>query len=633
MKLDIREIYDAARSAGFTPDQATTWTAIALAESGGETGAHNPNGEDSRGLWQINIAPGVRRNIWGDLSNPEVNARAAYAISNDGTDMRPWTTTHASNAGTSADYRTYLGEVSAVTGFAGDDRGVEGYGSPLPDPLPPSSPTTATSTSYDVIDLGAQPGSDLDTDHDGLTDAFEARIGSNPEVADSDADGLSDAYEAGVSHTDPMLADSDADTLSDSAEVALGTSPTSLDTDHDGVTDGLELRAGTDPLQAGAGHEMASGWTPTPGELGMSVGAVGSGAATLAPPSFQGKDPWAKVNVDGETVDNFTAAALQTAAQEAGTHWHILQGSFSTDVAASGSTHAGGGVVDVSPTDGDWEGAVTALRKIGFAAWIRNVPGHASTGSGAHIHAVLMGDKLMSDQAAVQVQDYLHDDNGLEGSAPDDGPRQFVDNRFSWDGGPVAQPATFAGYDQIDAGTTPGQVSDTDGDGLTDAFERAHGLDPLSADTDHDGQSDGMELLQGTSPLVAGTTGSTGAAGFAAAAGVTNAVSLQGLDPAGDEDADHLSNAFEIEHGLDPRSADTDHDGLTDATELALGTDPTAVDSDLDGFTDHAELEFGTDPLVAEPDPSGALDPGTDPAAMDHTWPDLAAPDGGTDVS
>ncbi|MGA8246824.1 MAG: hypothetical protein WB797_07960 [Nocardioides sp.] len=635
MKLDIREIYDAARAAGFTPDQATTWTAIAMAESGGRTDAHNPNGEDSFGLWQINVAPGVRKNVWGDLDDPYVNARAAYAISNHGTDMRPWTTTHASNAGSSADYRTYLGEVSAVTGFAGDDRGVEGYSSPLPDPLPPSSPATATS--YDVIDLGAQPGSDLDTDHDGLTDAFEARIGSNPELADTDGDGLSDAYEAGVSHTDPLLADTDGDTLTDSAEVALGTSPTSLDTDQDGLSDGLEIRSGYDPLAPqGDGAQVgtsamstssAPGW-PTDSH-GAAASAVETATAAVAPPSFRGGDPWAKVSVDGETVDNFTAAALQVAGQEAGTHWHILQGSFSTDVAASGSTHAGGGVVDVAPTDGDWEGAVTALRKIGFAAWIRNVPGHAYTGSGAHIHAVLIGDEQMSHQAALQVQDYLNDDNGLEGSAPDDGPRQFVHNRFSWDGAALDPTATVASYDQIDAGARPGQVSDTDGDGLTDAFERAHGLDPLSADTDHDGRGDGMELLSGTSPLVADATAG-GVGGIAAPA--AEAASLNGLDPAGDDDGDHLSNAFEIEHGLDPRSADTDHDGLTDATELALGTDPTAVDSDLDGFTDHAELQFGTDPLVAEPNASGALDPGADPMSADHLWPDLAAPDGGTDA-
>ena len=49
--LSIREIYDAARSAGFTPHQAVTWTAISLAESGGRTGALNDHGEYSVGLW------------------------------------------------------------------------------------------------------------------------------------------------------------------------------------------------------------------------------------------------------------------------------------------------------------------------------------------------------------------------------------------------------------------------------------------------------------------------------------------------------------------------------------------------------------------------------------------------------
>ena len=182
-------------------------------------------------------------------------------------------------------------------------------------------------------------------------------------------------------------------------------------------------------------------------------------------------------------MDNFTAAALQAASSEAGTDWRILQGSFSNDVAASGSTHAGGGVVDIAPTNGDWEGAVTALRKIGFAAWIRNVPGHGYAGSGEHIHAVLMGDEQLSDQAAIQVQSYLNNDNGLEGSAPDDGPREFVNNRFSWDErvcrGAVGGRWRRAAYDQIDAGLAPTAVGDSDGDGLADVFEQAYGLDPL----------------------------------------------------------------------------------------------------------------------------------------------------------
>ena len=262
MKLGIQEIYEAARAAGFTPDQATTWTAIALAESGGETGALNDSGEHSMGLWQINVSPSVRENVWGNLNDPVVNARAAYDISNHGLDMRPWTTTHASHEGTSTDYRTYLDDVSAVTGYAGDDRGVEGYGSPLLDPLEPSTPTMMSSASigYDQIDLGMQADANLDTDQDGLTDAFERLSGSSPNVADTDQDGLSDAYETVISQSSTTLADSDLDQASDSAEVALGTSPTTWDTDLDGFSDSVEAKYGTDPLRAEPGTQPA---TPT----------------------------------------------------------------------------------------------------------------------------------------------------------------------------------------------------------------------------------------------------------------------------------------------------------------------------------------------------------------------------------
>src|SRR5690606_93289 len=132
--LTAAEIYNVCLEAGFSPDQAVTWTAIALAESGGNTGAHNPSGEDSRGLWQINIDPAVRENRWGDLSDPVTNARAAYEISDNGTDMRPWTVTHARNQGTDKDYRQHMEEARAAAGgaYQGDFSGVSGYGDPSP---------------------------------------------------------------------------------------------------------------------------------------------------------------------------------------------------------------------------------------------------------------------------------------------------------------------------------------------------------------------------------------------------------------------------------------------------------------------------------------------------------------------
>ena len=53
-----------------------------------------------------------------------------------------------------------------------------------------------------------------------------------------------------------------------------------------------------------------------------------------------------------------------------------------------------------------------------------------------------------------------------------------------------------------DALATPSvSTTDTDGDGVTDASERAAGSNPLDADSDNDGVSDGEEVARGSDPL------------------------------------------------------------------------------------------------------------------------------------
>lgn len=64
-----------------------------------------------------------------------------------------------------------------------------------------------------------------DPDHDGLTNAQEAALGTNPNSYDTDGDGWSDAYEINVSHTNPLLKDSDGDGVPDPQEVIAGTDP------------------------------------------------------------------------------------------------------------------------------------------------------------------------------------------------------------------------------------------------------------------------------------------------------------------------------------------------------------------------------------------------------------------------
>ena len=66
---------------------------------------------------------------------------------------------------------------------------------------------------------------DSDTDNDGLTDAQESALGTDPSNPDSDGDGLKDGLEVNVYHTDPLRADSDWDGVNDGAEVQWGYDP------------------------------------------------------------------------------------------------------------------------------------------------------------------------------------------------------------------------------------------------------------------------------------------------------------------------------------------------------------------------------------------------------------------------
>jgi cell wall-associated NlpC family hydrolase len=109
-------------------------TAIALAESGGNGGAHNASGEDSRGLWQINMDAHASWAGQLDLYDPLDNAQAAYRISIGGADISPWTTAH----GPDAPYLAFQYEAQAAAVSHGDPAGLgvwtgtRGYGHPVP---------------------------------------------------------------------------------------------------------------------------------------------------------------------------------------------------------------------------------------------------------------------------------------------------------------------------------------------------------------------------------------------------------------------------------------------------------------------------------------------------------------------
>jgi len=76
-------------------------------------------------------------------------------------------------------------------------------------------------------------------------------------AADRDGDGLTDAEEAALG-TDPFVPDTDGDTLSDGDEVKLlNTNPTRADSDGDGFRDDDELHSGSDPRSAASAPHFA----------------------------------------------------------------------------------------------------------------------------------------------------------------------------------------------------------------------------------------------------------------------------------------------------------------------------------------------------------------------------------------
>ncbi len=139
----------------------------------------------------------------------------------------------------------------------------------------------AAATIFAPDDTGGEATTDgsADADSDGLTDAEEARLGTDPTAADTDGDGLADGAEVNDYGSDPTAADTDGDGVGDGAEVAQGqdplvaaplTAPSSestqpstptepattarpdppRDTDNDGLSDSRERDLGTDPNDA-----------------------------------------------------------------------------------------------------------------------------------------------------------------------------------------------------------------------------------------------------------------------------------------------------------------------------------------------------------------------------------------------
>ncbi len=653
--LTPTEIYQVCLTAGFNPDQAVTWTAIALAESGGNTDAHNPSGEDSWGLWQINVDPAVRPNHWGDLTDPVNNARAALEVSGGGTNLRPWTVTHASNQGTSHDYREFMEEARAAAGgaYAGDFSGVTGYDDPLPggtgpDPLSGGGRSAPAPTVPEAdTDLDGAPdsfemshGTDPrvpDTEHDGLTDGFEAFIGTDAHALDTDTDGLSDGYEVEVG-SNPLLADSDSDTVDDSVELASGGDPSlgfapgtevpAVDSDSDGLSDAIEAQIGSNPLSADTdGDHIGDALEQAQGTDALRIdsdddGILDDADADPLHAAFGVMMPGAAAAVPGLAGSGLPGPGFQTPGLD-GTGLPVAGVELPAVVGAPG-------VTEPAPGEEAESGRVREFLDLALA----------QTGDSY----VFGGEAPVSDPdpEVFDCSELVQWAGGRMGvELPDGSWLQYLELERQGALIPVEEAVHTPGalLFSFDREPTPGggrpgsaHVAISLGDGNTiEARGTEYGVGTWET-------GDRFQYAAVIPELGGGDLVAAAALAEPAVTGVAGPPA-----PAPDTDHDGAPDDFEMSRGLDPARPDSDDDGLMDGFELALLTDPLAGDSDHDGLSDAFEVQARLDPMRADSDGDGMTDAyelaahgevGAAPvmAMAPLTLPDgtlLAAPDGG----
>ncbi|WP_067830399.1 peptidoglycan-binding protein [Actinomadura kijaniata] len=183
---------------------------------------------------------------------------------------------------------------------------------------------------------------------------------------------------------------------------------------------------GTTTVAAYAKYQRSLGYTGIqanglPGRT--SLVRLGSGRFKVT----RAIEPGARVSTGGFVVNTRTRNMLAEAKRLFGRGLVLEQGSYNPggDPTSAG-THDGGGVVDISVKGmnaATREAAVRALRRVGFAAWVRS-PRQGDWPW--HIHATAINDTDLSSQAQHQVGDYYLGRNGLADRGPDDGPKVTI---------------------------------------------------------------------------------------------------------------------------------------------------------------------------------------------------------------
>ncbi|MFK7895178.1 MAG: FG-GAP-like repeat-containing protein [Myxococcota bacterium] len=545
-----------------------------------------------------------------------------------------------------------------------------------------------------------------DLDADGLLDVDEVAVyGTNPADADSDDDGLSDGFEIARAFdpndgdetgTAPSgldgLADRDSDGLVNADEERVGTDPDDPDSDDDALGDGLEaLENPFDlPLSLGVVTNMTKLLVANVDGLeGDDVVAISSSSNLVAWYRYDADigiwvenvvgNPAAPVDVAIGDLDGDGALEIVVATDDE-ILWYkrVVVGPgpefWSAQVAASGLSP----IADVVLADLDQDLSLDILLGRGCCetSWLRSpassefvdpwdlqlisatstlvgvadldgdgdpdVLSASPTELVFHENPGYVTDDLSTTSAVIAwrldrpVSTNLPVSPVLIGDSNGDGDADLVYStatstvRLENRGVPRRTSDWFETV--IDsAGAAALTVGDFDRDGLADLL--ASGVDTRllegssipgrfaqgrSVDTNGysaiargdfnlDGQLDVASLLGGQLGWLPGSAVLSASKADSDGDGLCDGGVAVAPDCIGGQEDLDLDGVVDVGE-TDPRDPDTDADGLPDGEELAAGTDPLIADADMDGMGDGFEISNGLDPFDDDEDGNGIPD-------------------------